>query len=264
MPSPRGVALALLCLGYAFALSQGQLTRAALPGLILLLCAAALVQRPRSSWLKACGHGLFVLLAAGLALHWLPGFNSAKVIDAQRFSTDAAPYSMYLNLDKPLIAFWILLACPWMLAGTRNTSTSVPMIATMTAVIAMACLGSAQLLGMVAWAPKWPTQGWLWLANNLLLVSVTEEVLFRGYIQGGLQHLLRHREHGQRLALLLAAGVFGLAHLGGGWQWVVLASIAGAGYGLVYRHGGLLAAVVSHFTLNLLHFSLFTYPMLNK
>lgn len=47
---------------------------------------------------------------------------------------------------------------------------------------------------------------------------------------------------GQRLALLLAAGVFGL----------------------VYRHGGLLAAVVSHITLNLLHFSLFTYPMLSK
>ncbi|WP_409281507.1 CPBP family intramembrane glutamic endopeptidase [Pseudomonas defluvii] len=264
MPSPRGVALALLCLGYALALSQGQLTLAALPGLILLLCAAALVQRPRSRWLKACGHGLFVLLAAGLALHWLPGFNSAKVIDAQRLSTDAAPYSMYLNLDKPLIAFWILLACPWMLVGTRNTSTSVLAIASMTTVTAIACLGSAHLLGIVAWAPKWPTQGWLWVANNLLLVSLTEEVLFRGYIQGGVQHLLKHREHGQRLALLLAAGIFGLAHLGGGWQWVVLASIAGAGYGLVYRHGGLLAAVVSHFALNLLHFSLFTYPMLGK
>jgi membrane protease YdiL (CAAX protease family) len=62
----------------------------------------------------------------------------------------------------------------------------------------------------VAWAPKWPDQAWLWLLNNLLLVSLTEELLFRGYIQGGLQRLFRH----EGLALLAAALLFGLAHLG--------------------------------------------------
>lgn len=262
MPSPRGITLALLCLGYAFALYQGQLTLVALPGVILLLCAAALVQRPRNVWLKVCGHGLFVLLAVGLALHWLPGFNSAKVIDAQHFSADAAAYSMYLNLDKPLIAFWVLLACPWILwAHPRHASASVVVITTLTAT---ACLGCAQWLDVIAWSPKWPAEGWLWAANNLLLVSLTEEVLFRGYVQGGLQRLFKHHGQGQRLALLIAAGGFGLAHLGGGWQWVILASLAGVGYGLVYRHGGLLAAIISHFTLNLLHFSLFTYPMLSR
>ena len=40
------------------------------------------------------------------------------------------------------------------------------------------------------------------------------------------------------------------------------ASIAGVGYGLAYRFGGLGAAVATHFGLNLLHFGLFTYPML--
>ncbi|WP_273773831.1 mechanosensitive ion channel domain-containing protein, partial [Burkholderia mallei] len=48
----------------------------------------------------------------------------------------------------------------------------------------------------------------------------------------------------------------------GGWQWVALATVAGVGYGLAYRAGGLQAAVLAHVGLNLAHFGLFTYPML--
>lgn len=51
-----------------------------------------------------------------LALHGLYGFQGAKVIDKVVFSDGALPFSMYLNLDKPLIGFWILLACPWILS----------------------------------------------------------------------------------------------------------------------------------------------------
>jgi len=111
-------------------------------------------------------------------------------------------------------------------------------------------------------APKWPEQAWLWVLNNLLLVTLVEEALFRGYIQGGLSQRLKHLPYGENLALLLASLLFGLAHLSAGWQWVLLASIAGAGYGLAYRFGGLGAAIATHFGLNLLHFGLFSYPML--
>ena len=47
-------------------------------------------------------------------------------------------------------------------------------------------------------------------------------------------------------------------------QGSLLAGIAGVGYGLAYRYGGLQAAVVTHFGLNLLHFGLFTYPMFDR
>ncbi|MGH8483332.1 MAG: CPBP family glutamic-type intramembrane protease, partial [Pseudomonas sp.] len=166
------------------------------------------------------------------------------------------PFSMYLNLDKPLIGFWLLLACPWLLV--MSTKHWLPSLALTLPTVVAVCLGLAWLLGMITWAPKWPEQGWLWALNNLLLVSMTEELLFRGYIQGGLQRFFNN----QQLVLLLAAGLFGLAHIGAGWQWVMLATLAGIGYGLAYRHGGLLAAVLCHFGLNLTHFTLFTYPML--
>lgn len=255
MSLPHWIALGLLALGYCFALAHGSLGLVALPSLLALLCTALLVRR-RVRWQQTLGHLLFIVMAAALALHWLPGFNGAKVIDKAVFSQGAVPFSMYLNLDKPLIGLWLLLACPWLVV-LRGRGLALSLLGILPLTL-LACLGGAWALGLVAWAPKWPDQAWLWLLNNLLLVSLTEELLFRGYIQGGLQRLFRH----DGLALLAAALLFGLAHLGGGWQWFYLATLAGVGYGLAYRHGGLAAAVACHVCVNLAHFAGFSYPML--
>lgn len=248
-------ALIPLCFGYGLALIHGSLGLSSLPTFGALICAALLAHRA-VRWQQVAGHVLFIVLAIALAVHWLPGFQSAKVIDQATFSDGALPFSMYLNLDKPLIGFWLLLTCPWVLAWRGAAwSTSLAFILPPTALV---CLGGAWALGVVTWAPKWPDQAWLWLLNNLLLVSLTEELLFRGYIQGGLQRLLGH----ESLALFAAALLFGLAHLGAGWQWFCLARLAGIGYGLAYRRGGLMAAVLCHFGLNFVHFASFSYPML--
>jgi membrane protease YdiL (CAAX protease family) len=168
---------------------------------------------------------------------------------------------MYLNLDKPLIGFWLLLVCPW-IATRFNWRASLGATLMGLALAAMGALGGALLLGMIAWAPKWPAQGWLWLLNNLLLVTLVEEALFRGYVQGGLSRWFKQLPYGQTLALVIASLLFGLAHFAAGWQWMLLAGIAGLGYGLAYRFGGLGAAIATHLGLNVLHFVFFTYPML--
>jgi membrane protease YdiL (CAAX protease family) len=55
--------------------------------------------------------------------------------------------------------------------------------------------------------------------------------------------------------------LFGLAHIAGGWRYVALATVAGAGYGTVfYRSRRIEASILAHFTLNAVHFLLFTYP----
>jgi CAAX protease family protein len=96
-----------------------------------------------------------------------------------------------------------------------------------------------------------------------LLVSVVEEAFFRGYLQGGIARLLDGHRFGRTIAIVVAALLFGLMHLpGGGWMWVIFATVAGLAYGLAYRFGGLAAAVLAHFALNATHFLLFTYPML--
>ena len=120
----------------------------------------------------------------------------------------------------------------------------------------------AWALALVDWAPKWPPQAWVWLANNLLLVAFAEEALFRGYIQGGLTRWWQSRRGGATAALIIAALLFGLAHWAGGWSWMAAATVAGLGYGWAYQQGGLQTAMLAHAGLNVLHFAWFTYPML--
>jgi hypothetical protein len=76
----------------------------------LLLIAGYAVRQQRTPWARYLGHGLFIVLALGLAMHWLPGFYNGRGIAPQRLTDDAVPFSMYLNQDKPLIGFWLLLA----------------------------------------------------------------------------------------------------------------------------------------------------------
>ena len=105
--------LALLTLGYGLALSYGQLSLQVITALSLLIIGGLAVLQTRNPYLRYAGHGLFVLLALALALHWLPGFHNGRAIAPERLTADAVPFSMYLNLDKPLIGFWLLLVCPW-------------------------------------------------------------------------------------------------------------------------------------------------------
>ncbi|SFW58262.1 MULTISPECIES: CPBP family intramembrane glutamic endopeptidase [Pseudomonas] len=261
MPALPWLHLALLSTGYGLALVYGHLAWTALISIGLLLFAGYAVRQQQTPVGRFLGHALFLVMAVALALHWMPGFFNGRVIPAHRLTDDAVPFAMYLNQDKPLIGFWLLLACPW-IVGRRSLRLSSCATAMGLALSAVLALGGAMVLGMIHWAPKWPDHAWMWVLNNLLLVTLVEEALFRGYIQGGLSRRFKHLRQGDNLALLLASLLFGLVHAGAGWQWVLLSGLAGVGYGLAYRFGGLGAAIATHFLLNLLHFALFTYPML--
>lgn len=263
MASRHWLALSLLSLGYGLALLHGSLAPSALLGLSLLIIAGACVQNTRPRYVRVIGHAMFILTGLALALSVMPGFNNAIVMDAVRFTPDAAAYTMDLNLDKPLIGFWLLLACPWILVGVGIAhSLKVGVLALV--VTSAFCMTTAVLLGITGWAPKWPAQSTIWWVNNLLLVTLTEELFFRAYLQGGLQRWFGSARFATPLAITLTACLFGLSHLGAGWEWVLLAGMAGIGYGVAFRFGGLTAAVISHFGLNLVHFALFTYPMLDR
>jgi uncharacterized protein len=260
-PALQWLGLTLLALGYSAALTLGQVDAMAGIAIALLALAAYTVAPHHHRAVRAAGHALFVALAIALTLHWMPGFHNPRVTGPVRLTPDALPFTMYLNLDKPLVGFWLLLVIPWIRRphGWRNSLTAGVTCLLLTT---LACLALAMLLGVVRWAPKLPADSALWLLNNLLLVTLAEEALFRGYLQGGLTRLLRRRPHADLIALGVAAVLFGLAHAQGGWHWVLLATVAGVGYGFAYRQGGLPAAILAHVGLNAAQFFFFTYPML--
>lgn len=91
---------------------------------------------------------------------------------------------------------------------------------------------------------------------------MTEEAVFRGYLQESLTRRFHESRYRDVIAISFTAVLFGVAHFAGGGTLIVLSTLAGVGCGLAYRVGGLQAAVLAHFGLNLAHFTLFTYPML--
>ncbi|MET4730162.1 membrane protease YdiL (CAAX protease family) [Lysobacter enzymogenes] len=264
-PQARAATLALLALALVAGFAHGILAAPALVSLALLGLAAWLVRPARPRAARIGGHVLFVLTAFALGLHLLPGFGNPQLAAELKLSADAAPMSLYLNFDKPLAGFWLLLCWPLLrlyATGERPLPTSLGAGLAGAAGAAVLCLGLATALGLVAWAPKWPWFGPLWALNNLLLVALTEEAMFRGYLQDSLQRRWQTQRYGAHAAIVLSALAFGLVHLGGGWRFALAATLAGLAYGWAYRKGGLAAAVLAHFGLNLLHFTLFTYPML--
>ncbi|WP_107313684.1 CPBP family intramembrane glutamic endopeptidase [Burkholderia metallica] len=257
----HGLSVGLAALGYACALAFGKLAPFALAPLALLAAAAWGVMPERARAVRIAAHVVFAALAIALSLHLIPGFHNPRVIGPTRFTPDAVPFTMYLNLDKPLVGLWLVWVLPWV-APDVPLSRALRTGAVAAVATAAACLAGALAFGMVGWAPKWPPSGWLWLVNNLLLVTFAEEALFRGYVQGGLTRMLRAFAWGPWVALAIGALLFGAAHAAAGWQWIVLGTVAGVGYGLAWRRGGLLASALAHAGLNVVHFGLFTYPML--
>ena len=210
---------------------------------------------------------LIVAWSAALMLHVLPGFNNLLLLDRVQSGPASLPYTLYLNLDKPMIFFAMMIAFPGMLtiersryaAGKRGAVLAGLGVGEWALLVALFLLvmGIALLSGFIR--PELSLPGWIWIFafNNLLFTCVAEETLFRGYLQN-----LFARRAGTAVAVVAAGCLFGVAHSLGGWTYVLLSSIAGVLYGLAYCFSGrLLVAVVVHFLLNLTHLVFFTYPV---
>jgi CAAX protease family protein len=112
---------------------------------------------------------------------------------------------------------------------------------------------------------KFPLQFYVWAWANLFFTCVAEEALFRGFLQRHFHGSLKGIRYGGILALVAASVLFGVAHYAGGVSYIVLATVAGLGYGWIYqRTNSIEASILTHFTLNAAHFVFFTYPALRR
>ena len=228
------------------------------------------LQLPAPGFKRRAAVGLSALgvlvLALLLGLHALPGFHNFLVLDKVVLSSGAEPYTLYLNFDKTLVGIFILGLChqpllarakQWAEAARR----AAPIVPTHIALVA----AGAAAIGYLTWQPKWVTLFWVWAPVNLFFVCLSEEAVFRGFIQRELATALRGTRAGNGIAIAVSASLFGLAHFGGGVSYVVLAAAAGLGYALVYqRTRSIEMSMLAHFALNTVHFLLFTYPALQS
>lgn len=200
---------------------------------------------------------LILLWAIALMLHLIPGFSNLKVLDQVQAGPASVPFNMYLNLDKPLVFFGLLLAWPALLG--QGGAIRWRALALLLLPLA-ALLITAWQLGALKPEAGLPYWWWLFALNNLLFTCVAEEALFRGFIQQGVAARSR-----LWLGILVASLLFGVAHLAGGPLLMLFAALAGACYGLAFQFSGRLSvAIAIHFLFNFAHLALFTYPLASR
>lgn len=207
--------------------------------------------------LRSIGYSLVIIWALALSLHLIPGFSNLLVLDKVISGPESAAFTMYLNLDKPMVFFALLLAYPALLGKAKTLNIKSIAI---TSVALFTLLPIAAATGALKPEFSLPNWWWLFALNNLLLTCVVEEAFFRGFIQQTLS-----KRFGWIACLIVASVLFGLAHFAGGLLLVFFATLAGLGYGLIFHFTGRLwASVLAHFLFNFAHLVFFTYPILAK
>lgn len=205
-----------------------------------------------------------LVLSAGLTVHAVPGFANPVVLDAVRLSADSLPYTKYLNVDKGVLGLLLLALFAPARARRAPGAGSAITASWQFAIVTGAVMALTVAVGYARWDPKLPEWWPLWLASMVVLTALPEEALFRHVIQGSLTAWLGETARARATAAIASAVLFGLAHVAGGATYVVLATIAGLGYAVVYAGtGSVLAAIAAHTGLNLLHLLLFGYPALD-
>jgi uncharacterized protein len=231
------------------------------------LCAAFRYARGNSSVrfraalmaLSAIG---IIVLGLLLAMHLAPGFHNFLVLDKVVLSPGAEPYTLYLNFDKTVVGICLLGLChPALLSRMTEWRKAMrrgfPLALGNVLLVALVAL----MFGYLTWQPKWTSLFWIWAPVNLFYVCLAEEAFFRGFIQREIAAAFKGTRFGAVVAVSVSAVLFGLAHFAGGVTYVVLATIAGFGYAIVYqRTKSIEMSMLAHFALNTAHFILFTYP----
>ncbi len=254
----------IFCSAIVSGMMSGYLAWQALAGLAVFAALAWWASHSGSSrWQRMVPCILTAVIALALALHRLPGFRNPAVIVDFKVSAQALPFTQYANFDKAAVGLILLV---WLCRRAtsvddwKEIARKTPLIIAITTVSVM---GLALALGVVRFDPKWPEITPVFLAMNLLFTCVAEEAFFRGFLQERCAMALQGVRWGSVMTIALSGLLFGLAHAAGGVSYMILATVAGFGYAIVYASVRRVeAAIATHIVVNAVHFIGFTYPQI--
>ncbi len=204
---------------------------------------------------------LVFLLTAEFVLHFVPGFFPTVIFDQISVSDNSRLYSLYFNFDKVVAAIVLFTFSNLMIKESVIDNKAAKITFLVYAANALLILTLALLSGYVRFEPKIPHIFPIWAIHNLLFVSFSEEVVYRGFLQNAIIGWLPKSTRNAYVAIGISAIIFGLAHYTGGPIFMALAGVCGLFYGYTYyKTKRILCATLVHFGLNLTHILFFTYP----
>jgi len=252
----------LVFLSLVFAYHDGIVDLHALAPIALIFGLNLLLKNDLHGWIRFVIVVMIIGCSAPLLFHFFPGFHNPIVMKGIKLSKNSAPYTQYLNFDKPFTGlFTIALLLPRLKDRhdyRRAFLASIPLIF----ITLLILTALAFLFHFLKFEPKFPSAIWMWMLINLFLVVIPEEGFFRGLIQREIVEALP-RDWGPAIGIIAASLLFALPHAAfiPNWEYLTLTVVAGIGYGTIYHlTQAIESAILCHFLVNLIHFVFFTYP----
>lgn len=206
---------------------------------------------------------IIFVLAFFLSNHSLPGFYDWQFINGEFISPNAERFSVFLNIDKILSGFGIaVFGLSPMRKSLYFKKIAIRILPTM--VLALFTIASFGLItGLAKFDPKFPDIWLVWIMSNLLMNCISEEIVFRFFLQGNLQKLTRGLNYSTPISIFFTSCIFTLFHSSESMLYMVGIFIGSCFIGYAYHITRKVeASIILHFTINVIHFFFFTYPML--
>jgi hypothetical protein len=214
-----------------------------------------------SQWQRYLFEILVAIFTLLLVLHKLPGFHNYLLAPSIFISSDSTPFALYAKFDKATAGL-VLLAFFCQRCHSFSEMKTVLFKTLPITLVAVFCLITLSIaFGYVRVDVKIPQITAIFLATKLLFTCVSEEAIFRGFLQERLSNLFSSARGGGLLAVFCSGLLFGLAHISAGAVYALIASIAGITYAFAYFFTKRIeASILTHFAVVAVHFFGFTYP----
>lgn len=259
-----GVSAALLAIASAHAFAIGILSSVGIAAIAAYALVCYWYSQTTPTPVDALLTTATIVFSLALMAHIVPGFSNTLIVRDAILTPGAVPYTLFMNFDKGQIGLFLLALGPPLIASRVDWAAMLKVAIPGALALIVLLMVCALLVGQIRFEPKSPDFLPIWLWSNLLFTCAAEEALFRGVIQRRLQGSGASGTSTRAATGLIAAAiVFGAAHYAGGFWSVVLATIAGIGYGWVFwRTNRIEASILTHFLVNTAHMLAFTYPAL--
>ncbi len=206
-----------------------------------------------------------IVLGLAIGLYRPAGFNYPLVLSVNQLYAGGLPFDLFLNTAKTLTGYCIII----LLSSNRHNigyinSRSQQLL--LVAILSVLVLTTAYTLLDLQIHIKTLQYILTFGVVNLLATCVSEEAFMRwllqAQIQGFFARRIKHKFWQEFLSLVITTVIFVAIHFAHNPDTIIVFALAGFAYGLVYTlTKSLLAAIAVHFIVNIIHFSLLTYPV---
>ncbi|API85993.1 CAAX protease [Francisella uliginis] len=209
---------------------------------------------------------LFAITAIFLLLnymHILPGFNNLCIIKNVQISSDAIPFTLYLNYNSLVLTYFILvLSSEINLLNTLSKILPTLKAGLLYGLIAiLILLPISYTFSFIKYDFKLTNYTLIFIFVNLIFTCIPEEVFWRGFVQTKIQKYTN-----SIVSVLITSLIFASIHIiFAGIFFAVLAFIASIIYGLTYiKTKRIEVSIICHYLVNVGQFIFFTYPILTN